>query len=280
MKEILLCGGIESKECTRCNKILPLCKFYIIGKYKNGSDIYSARCKECTSITSRECYSYPKKVSKRKEKWVVVNHIVRKKTISVNDIEYKECVGCGNMLPLTQFTKIGLYNNGDIKYMSKCVKCNRLRYQKHYLTYNIYKPEKWKVFGRKYAHAIRGFGYEPINYPFKGSHSHHLGTTPDGSHDKETTVDIPIELHRHGNGHYIHAPSTGKHGEGMIKKNTEAFLWYIENHPEDAENIEYLYDVMSATIQRTLDGWENAPGWQEWVEFMEALNNLSISQGD
>lgn len=167
--------------------------------------------------------------------------------------------------------------NYNILHREKLAAKKRLYYEEHKEEINRktredrkLNPDKWKIIDANQAHARRGLGNDCINEPFEGGVFHHLGTRPDGSHDKDTTVCMFVELHTKGK-HYIYAPNTGKHGEGMIKKNTEAFLYCIENNPEDAENIEYLYDVMAATIQRTLDDWENANGWAEWVAYKESL---------
>ena len=123
----------------------------------------------------------------------------------------------------------------------------------------------------RHTYARKGLGFEPINEEFIDSVGHHLGTTPTGKHDTKTVVYIPIALHRGNHTPFYTDGDKMIVGEGMVEKNTQIYEWCIITHPDNTLLIEYLRQVVEATKKRWINGWENAPLWNEWVE---SKNNL------
>jgi len=101
-----------------------------------------------------------------------------------------------------------------------------------------------------------------------------LGTDPYGNNDLDTTVCVPREIH--GTGHcafgLLGNQSGMQPGDGMIEKNTQITQWYEQQYPNDIATIQYLKDVVEATKERVRIGWENAYGWQEWLEYKKNLD--------
>jgi hypothetical protein len=289
-------SGQEILFCPKCEAWKILDCFSVRGIYEDGSTQYRIECKEC--------------MSKKAKNWKKDNFekaIITHKHWRKNNPE--KIKGYGRKYYKNNSTKICDYSRKWAKNNPTKVKIIKKKSDKKYrITHaeqlkeadrrrrnenpekiqeyrNNQKidrklhPEKWRIINLKHHNARRGYGYESINAPVLDYVFHHLGTLPNGNHNSNIGVFVPRDLNP--SDHAIFS-SIGNHGYGMIYRNTEIYKWYKETYPKDIKTIEFLRQVVEATIERIANGWENAIGWDEWIknkQDVKYMNRLLNNKG-
>lgn len=101
----------KEKECQRCHQFKPLSEF---SKNKNKKDGYSYLCKECTA----------KRLKKYTKKWA--EERTQRKDISTE----KECHGCHQVKPITEFSQ---YMGSKDGFDHLCKECKAKKQKEHIL---------------------------------------------------------------------------------------------------------------------------------------------------
>jgi RNase P subunit RPR2 len=171
-----------TKECGRCNRILPKSAFY---KSKSTKDGYQYMCKECEKS----------------------RHQARKQQIKITP-ETKVCANCGVEKSASEFHSNSIHKDGLVSYCKTCAKILNAEYL---------QTDAGKLSSLKHGHRRRGYGCEPLNEYFDGSHFHHLHI--DNNHS--IGIYIPENLHRS----IYHNSVTW---EGMDEMNELAFKYLKE----------------------------------------------------
>ena len=268
-------NGVVCKKCSGrggCDKIKPLIEFTKRGgTYSNGDIAYRSICIECQRIIDKKRYNDSIKGNRlrtRINKWRREIRIdpIKGKIIKEKDKERK-IIYLKNPIILEK-TRLRTRENQRKKREDPIEnqKMNTRRREARKL-----QPDKYKIIDANQRSARRGFGYKPKNIPSSLNNVfHHLGTDHLGNHDPDIGVWIPEKIH--GAGHSVYAERTKKHGYGMITKNSQIYEWYKRTYPNDTTTIELLKQISEATKERVINGWENAPGWVEWLEYKKILN--------
>jgi hypothetical protein len=134
--------------------------------------------------------------------------------------ETKVCSKCGELKPLSAFNKNKTSNDGHRSQCRECQRAIRLENRDYYMEKSAEyrekayrKTDRGKEVRAKINSRRRGYGCEPLNDWFEGSHFHHLHIN-----NSNEGIYIPADIHNS----IYHNSTTG---EGMLAMNIIALLY-------------------------------------------------------
>lgn len=219
---------METKKCSKCEKIKPINEFF---REKNGKDGYRTECKECRKQYCKQWREKHKEHCKQYEKQYYRDNKEYKK-------QYRKKWGKDNKELCKQYSRQWKKNNKD-KVNKMCKKYRDTHPEERAITllnYKLRNPEKAKEIKRKSYKKIRSTIKGNLNHRIGKAIRRALGSNKHRKHWEELTGYTIENLRKHLESKFMEGMDWDKFLSGNIHIDhiIPISLWEFKT-PEDRE---------------------------------------------